>query len=118
MIKTIAIDVAKNIVVCEIDYDTYNSISRQVAEFAYMKKHLDRRKQEVKTLQAKLAKRKVQMKEMLSLINNDEGNAENAMLKAQIEKYEDTIEERDNQISLLYAAIARLKGDEAENNGN
>lgn len=83
-----------------------------------MKKHLDRRKQEVKTLQAKLAKRKVQMKEMLSLINNDEVNAENAMLKAQIEKYEYTIEERDNQISLLYAVIARLKGDEKENNGN
>ena len=58
------------------------------------------------------------MKEMLSLINNDEGNAENAMLKAQIEKYEDTIEERDNQISLLYAEIARLKGDETENNGD
>lgn len=118
MIKTIAIDIAKDIVVCEIDYDTYNIISRKVAIVAYMKKHLDRRKQEVKTLQAKLAKRKVQMKEMLSLINNDEGKAENAMLKAQIEKYEDTIEERDNQISLLYAAIARLKGDETENNGN
>lgn len=118
MIKTIAIDVAKDIIVCEIDYDTYNTISRQAAVIDYMRKHLDRRKQEVKILQAKLAKRKIQMKEMLSPINNDDGNAENAMLKAQIEQYEDTIEERDNQISLLYAEIARLKGDEKENNGD
>lgn len=118
MIKIIAIDIARNIVVCEIDYDTYNIISRQVAIIANMRKHLDRRKQEVKTLQAKLAMRKVQVKEMSSLIKDDEKNAENAMLQAQIEQYEDTIEERDNQISLLYAEIARLKGDEKENNGN
>lgn len=118
MIKRIAIDVARNIVVCEIDYDTYNIALHQDAIIAEMRKHLDRRKQEIKTLQAKLAMRKVQVKEMLSLINGDEINAENAMLQAQIGQYEDTIEERDNQISLLYAEIARLKGDEKENNGN
>lgn len=119
MLKLIAEDYTNDVVVFTADGETYEKIATDFYENQQLQKENEKRVKEIKRLQNKLAQRRVEVRRLsLQVGNGTPMGIRNAQLQALVNEYEETIEERDNQISLLYAEIARLKGDEKENNGN